>query len=361
MIRIITGLPGGGKGLFCLDVIIEELLHGERLICTNLPLKIEELCEYLGNKGFTGDIHQRLRILNDDEAKCFFLYREKINNLKLPSDEEVKRGVNVDYGNHLPVLYVITEAHIYFDSRNWARTGPHLTFYASQHRHLGDDCYFDTQSESFLESRVRKLAQEFVVCRNLTGTRFMSIFRLPPKFIRITYAHPPEGAPQKPLSTSLPRSLDLPRANCYDTTAGVGIQGRGKPVEKIALKGIPWYFLLIAVALVLFLIWYVPTLFLTSKKADNATATHPAAQFKPSLQTNLPSILGIVRTGQKFTIYLSDGTRFNEFDAPRIERISRDFILMKNGDRFHWKFDGDSNAALPAYRPPQAAAAGGGG
>ena len=40
-IHFISGKPGGGKGLYCMKLILDELVKGRRPVVTNLPIKIQ--------------------------------------------------------------------------------------------------------------------------------------------------------------------------------------------------------------------------------------------------------------------------------------------------------------------------------
>jgi len=74
-IRFVCGKPGGGKSLFAVKLITKELLTGNRIVVTNVALKMDEFRAYLEAEGFTGELERRLQILEGDEPRQFFLFR----------------------------------------------------------------------------------------------------------------------------------------------------------------------------------------------------------------------------------------------------------------------------------------------
>jgi len=253
-VRVILGKPGGGKSFICLVEIIEELVYGCRVIVTNLPLDLPALNAYI-QKNYPKediDLHDRVRILSEEETKFFFAHRHNGCDFRVPSEDETKRGVRIDYGDIgalRPVFYVIDEAHTHFDARAWMNSGPHLTFYNSQHRKPGDEVFFVTQFVELLDKRCTGFAQEFWTVRNY-GMERLSIFKGPKgqHVCTTTLARP---GPNVPTMNTRYFRLDLKIAECYSTTSGVGMSGRkAKPREK-ETKGVPWY---VAVPLVIGLI-----------------------------------------------------------------------------------------------------------
>jgi len=77
-LHFVSGKPGGGKSLYSMSLLQDELLHGDRLICTNLPLNLGELNAYLTEEfpDRVFDLHKRIRVLDDaTETGRFWLYR----------------------------------------------------------------------------------------------------------------------------------------------------------------------------------------------------------------------------------------------------------------------------------------------
>jgi len=156
------------------------------------------------------------------------------------------------------VLYGIDEAHVLFDARSWKASSAALTFYNSQHAKLRDDVIFVTQFLKLLEVRVRGFAEQFHVYRNFFGVKAFSILRMPRRIRELQYSVEPgpgAGAPDQEKW----RTLDLKKAACYDTMAGVAVVGGRKPDERKGKGfGVPWWVPLVAlVAFGVFMSWSV--------------------------------------------------------------------------------------------------------
>jgi zona occludens toxin (predicted ATPase) len=230
-VSFIVGKPGGGSSMLATRVILNELAATDRYVVTNVPLRPKRVIEYLRARYGAAVNPARIRILNDDETKTFFLHRAGGHVAAMPPD-----GTNgvVDYskcvgpddvardnGELLPVFYVIDETHLHFGARDWAKTGKAAMWYLSQHRHFGDKVVFVTQSWKNVDSAFRRLAQEFTTCVNLSKRRAFG-FRLPPVFMLRTFDQEPTPYATE-VSTETQR-LDVDGlASCYDTAAGVGI------------------------------------------------------------------------------------------------------------------------------------------
>jgi len=252
MIRLFIGTPGAGKSYAALKDVVEELVYGNRLIITNLPILAGELNAWLAvnHSTWTDDINLRLRIINEDETKQFYKFRAITGAIGQVTPEDSREGRHLPYGDHRGngILYVIDEAHIPFDSREWASTGPELTYYNSQHRKLWDELIFITQFEKLIDVRVRGFVQEFCYFNNNGMERFWTYFQKPQSFTMEVHRKPPSGpSAPKPLETHHYR-MDFTLAKCYDTSAGVGISGRRKPETRRKKSLSIWW--LVAAAIV---------------------------------------------------------------------------------------------------------------
>ena len=271
-VHFISGKPGGGKTLYSLRLILDELLHGDRLIVTNVPLRFPELNAYLQERydrlyqvrfivenavnGIPLHLKDRIRIITEDELTQFFTFRGNGVRLAGVSNEDWRKGVRPDYSTvkDSGVFYVLDEVHIAFNSRAWALTGNEVLYYLSQHRKLGDDVVCITQSVNNVDKQFRSVAQDYTYIRNLSKQR-AGFMRLPAMFVRSTYA-----GPFTPTSTAMESGtfkLDVSGlAACYDTAKGVGIHGRAGADTRARKKGISWIWFVIGLPLLLWVIFH---------------------------------------------------------------------------------------------------------
>jgi len=245
-------------------------------VVTNVAIKLEEFRAYLDARGFKGELERRLELLSENEPREFYLRRgrgrvfrkqERSKELSAVIDcsrewietpalarEMVLDGVEVKEDNGefycLPgngkgrpggVVYVMDEAHVHFDSRAWATTGPSVTYYNTQHRKLSDEVVFVTQHVELCEKRFRLLAQEFIYLKNLAKTRFAwGLFGAPSLFVRSHYLQPVTGQGQTAMEV---RTFTLNTSGglceCYDTAAGVGFVGATAD-KGDKRRGMPW-------------------------------------------------------------------------------------------------------------------------
>lgn len=251
-IHFISGKPGGGKSLFSTQEIVRFITQTDRIIVTNVPIKLDNLQHYLHDLGHTIHVQDRVRILDEDETRVFWRARgfqtlppeEKDGEINFSLLPEVK-----------PVVYFIDEIHLFFNSREWQKTGKTAIRYLSQHRHLGDEVYCITQSIANVDKQFRSLAQDFTYLRNMRAESW-GWFAAPNKFVATTYLSPAESS-----TTAIGKQefkLDIKGlASCYDTSGGVGMPGGTGGDKGKRGKGLPtWTFIPIA-CLIAFLGWYL--------------------------------------------------------------------------------------------------------
>ena len=207
-VHFITGKPGGGKSLYAVRLIADELRIGCRPVVTNVSLRLGELNEYLQRDGRFPEsgVVGRVQLLSDDETKRFWRVRPyldvdgawQIARIGDTSETDWKAGKRpcLQVAGCGGVLYVIDELHLFFSAREWASTGAEALFYLSQHRKLGDDVVCVTQAVGHVDKQFRNLAQDFTTLRNL-GKEKWKLFRGPRAFLRQTYLSVPTG-PQVP-------------------------------------------------------------------------------------------------------------------------------------------------------------------
>lgn len=232
-IHFISGKPGGGKTLYTVKLIIEELVYGTRQVVTNVSLNLGRLNEYLQQTypKESIDLHARVKKLTDDQCREFWKYRDI----------------------QTPVLFALDELHLFFNAREWMNTGPACLHYLSQHRKLGDDIICVTQHVENVDKQFRSVAQDFTLIVNGFKQKF-GLFRGLPMFTRYTFAQPPSGLKMQPDETAHFRLDAKGIASCYDTAAGIGVHGRGADKKEKA-KGLhPVMFPLIAAGVIVLIV-----------------------------------------------------------------------------------------------------------
>jgi len=257
------GLPGDGKSVSGVRCLVDELRKGFRSVVSNLPLEMGELEAYLrANAKDDCKCWSRVVELVQKQVRKFWLIRPDGWRLIDIGDEQysqnqfpdlgtcyrwvkgdgsekrpdlatltlpevlglVEKGL-VETGETPPAVYILDESQNFWPSRSYQTTPKGFMFYLSQHRHLGDDCYFITQKETQVEKVVRNLVSAYWVFRNL-GKRRRFGFRLPAGwFSYARFAEPPGGQGAVYEATGMFR-LDIEGlAKCYRTASGVGIGG----------------------------------------------------------------------------------------------------------------------------------------
>jgi len=251
-IHFISGKPGGGKSLYAMKLLVEELRLGKRCISTNLPVDQGRLAEWLHEKyGSSFGLHERLRLLGEKEAAEFWRFPTRYVDLtekkRLNDEGKGKGSKTIEVTDHGwrqttgPVLFIIDEAHVYFNARRWQETGDDAVYYLSQHRHLGDDCIIVTQHVGNVEKQFRVLAQDFTYIRNHAKEK-IGFFKSFGRFTRRTYLSPATGAPGETAMERGTFTLDVTGlASCYDTASGVGIHGRAEADQGERRSGLPFW------------------------------------------------------------------------------------------------------------------------
>lgn len=235
-VNFICGKPGGGKTLSALKLIDFELRIGNRLVVTNVAIRLDELNAYYQSDGIIVDLMRRIKILNDEEIVNFWKYREEGQ----------------------AIFAVIDEAHLLYSAREWMRhdKGRTVLEYLSQHRKFGDDVILVTQHPKLVDVQLRLLAQDYTYVRNMKKEGF-GPFRMPSVFTRKTYLEPFTGHQMCVQRTVFRVPKDL--AKCYDTAAGVGIISNGIGDLGERRRGLPWQIIVVCVLVLGWCAWQVPS------------------------------------------------------------------------------------------------------
>ena len=267
-VLLVTGLPRHGKSYFGVLQLLEELRRGKRYVCTNLPLDLRELgvfCDKTDGLPVGQGLSERIRLLSPAETSEFWLYDpegEIVKGVTLfepqvrewhDEAERVGSGVSrlksrkavkvPDFRHRQEesypgVLYIIDEAHLFFDAHAWQSLGTDCSYFISQHGHMRTDILFITQHPGKLAKRLRMDLEEWTVVSNLGRVKGWKGVTVPGWFMRETRA----GSPDDPVPCEAERGHFKLRAETigklYSTSAGVGLSGRVDTQEK--KRGAHW-------------------------------------------------------------------------------------------------------------------------
>lgn len=232
----LTGKPGAGKSYFATRLILAEIKEQNRPIVSNVPINQKALREYV-KKDF---YYYPLDTYSDNKA--FFTNRGYYNI------EVENLGSNVDFKPLLKeddegVLFIIDEAQLYFNARNWKHMPQATMSYISTIRHVGDSLIWMCQKYSDIDSQIRGKTQAFHVLRNLSkekigmfkrGTGFRCYQYLEENHIS---AH---GGDIQRASQDFTYPFDLKVAECYSTSLFNKDHDKKYKVRAIPLKYLIW-------------------------------------------------------------------------------------------------------------------------
>lgn len=367
MIEFFLGKTGAGKSYLAIKEIRNFLVSSDDgYVVTNLAIDLGALNAYLARRypKRSIDVINRVRILSDSEARYFYLHRERGVDLHMTTKEEQDRlefpPFSEAANNSQFVLYVIDEAHIFFDSRAWGQVGLTLNFFASQHRKFRCDIIFVTQFLDQCEKRLRLHATRYIECSNW-GMRQWMFWRLPKRFRTAeTYKQPP-----CPAETSGSCQMEIDLANCYDTSAGVGVRG-GRAPERVRRKGLPFWTLpatVLAIVGVLYLFadTVVPNALnsiggsvkdMTAEVSTAVTAVVPSVvndSTAPGVNKEQPRYMsGYMVRGDRALVSFTDGSVIDSSDPSYNGLETRGLAVWVDGQRVLRK----PFVAVPVERRP---------
>jgi hypothetical protein len=348
MIHFISGKPRGGKSLYGMRLLLNEIVHGDRYVMTNLAVKVGALSEYIQQKHPAAyarrtasglSLTQQIFTLEDSDLAEFFCFRPE-GRIKGVSNREWTAGIRPDFSiAKSSVLYILDEVHIAFNARRWAETGTQVLYYLSQHGKLGDDVVAITQHVKNVDRQFVSVAQDFTYVKNLAKSR-MAYFQLPSMFVRHTYSSPPLNNFTPSEETGV-FSLDVTGlASLYDTGKGVGIHGKADVGQR--KRGIPWQVFAVGVPVLVWMAYlYIPnvlksllvpaqakTAAVVNKASVEASGIIPLRSPAQTAQTNVPiTCSGWIISGDGIEVFLSDG-RTADSRAGEVQRVEKNRVRV---------------------------------
>lgn len=240
----LTGKPGAGKSYFATRVIIAEITEGKnRPIVSNVPVNIEKLREYV-KKDF---YYYPLETYTDNKA--FFAnrgyYKLEVDNL----------AANVDFAPLLKedddgVLFIIDEAHLYFNARHWKHMPQATLSYITTIRHVGDSLIWMCQKFTDIDSQIRGKTQAFHLLRNLEKEK-LGWFKRGTGFRCYQYQEESHinshGSGTHPPSQDFAYPFDIKIAECYNTSLFNKAHDKKHKIKAIPLNYIIYACITIAV------------------------------------------------------------------------------------------------------------------
>ena len=212
MIEIYEGRIGSGKTFHAVKQAMEYFVQGGT-VCTNIRLNWDECRDWCRkNRGVEIEDSQYV-YLEDEQVGTFHRYT--------PSG-------TVD----CPVLVMIDEAHIWFNSRDWAHADREFLTFLTQSRHVFTDVLFISQSAMNCDKQIMRLVCYIWRHRDM---RALHLFGLKQKWMQTILAVKYEFDGR----TLIDRELvyfDRDIFRCYDSFANVRDFARKGTVKRKSIK-----------------------------------------------------------------------------------------------------------------------------
>ncbi len=260
-IVFVSAVIGGGKSLYATRCILEELRRSNRMIVTNVPLRMDTPAEDDGTTMTVAewchkyidepvDLRKRLRVLTREEVFEFWRYLPDRDPLPLVSQArpgkdpvevtDLEARVELARKGEIPFgcFYVIDEVHLYFAARDWQAIGNKVEHYMSQLRKCNDDLFLITQHPEKVDKNFRRNSTQWLYLKNMSRTRLWGGVMLKGRFRYNIYPDMPQRG-DKPEQSGWMQLADKEYHKCYDTMAGVGLMGKMHP-ESSRVKGYHW-------------------------------------------------------------------------------------------------------------------------
>lgn len=242
----LTGKPGAGKSYFATRLIIAEITKGNnRPIVSNVPINVRRLREYCGKDFY----YYPLETYTDNKA--FFTNRGSYHITDLPTSENIdfKPLIREDDDG---VLFIIDEAHLYFNARNWKNMPQATISYITTIRHIGDSLVWMCQKFSDIDSQIRGKTQAFHLLRNLEKEK-LGMFKRGTGFRCYQYQNERDieahGAQGTMASQDFNYPFELKVAECYNTSLFNKAHDKKYRIKAIPLNYVVYAVITIAVCL----------------------------------------------------------------------------------------------------------------
>jgi len=346
----VSGKPGGGKSLYGMKLLIEELVYGTRVVVTNLAVELGQLNEYLQrefpNKSI--NLFERLRVLDDDQVAAFWTFRAVGFGVPTQLNKgQWESGLRPDYSQVSDggVLYIIDEVHNYFNARYCMLVCRDVLFYLSQHRKMGDDVVLISQPTKIAEAAFMRMCETFYHCRNLSKWKLpiaFGIFRSPALLLVNEYK---EASASKPAVSTRTYPIDRKGiGSIYKTAAGVGFVG-GEADTQAKPRGLPSWLFVLSVVVIILGTWKLVQIGINKTVGNDMLKVKgqkgPFYPSGPKAVTNSAAVTieplpvtiakqaaasipkpvedvycsGRVKLGRTYRYYLTDGRRIDETDS----------------------------------------------
>lgn len=329
MIRALLGKLGAGKSRILAGELVKELSESNRVIVGNFPVELMPWVNGVGRPQLglvayllwrmkkpqlAADSKERVFRLPDECMPEFFLYRPLLLDVPLPvgsvevmrntkyklvralgeykGDGEKRRLMSFDtsvFNISGGVCYLVDEAWKFWPAREWDTTAKGAIYYAAHSRKTSDVWWWATHSTSDIDKSIVRKTQEYHKVRN-RGKLRAGIFRQPNDIAVDVFTDPPTGAVQQPMYSYKLLVDEEGVAQTYDTTGGVGLQGRMRGDMGEKRKGLPWkmvYILVPMLGLLLFsAFWFPMSWFIKKNRHKIQDAIVPQVRASAFVSTN---------------------------------------------------------------------------
>lgn len=408
-LHMLYGKKGSGKSMYGVKTLLSVVANTDRVIWTNLAIKFPQCQKYLEETyGWKGDVRDRIWIDEDfTHLREFWLHLGFGWSIRRVSKEEWRKGKRLSYTfayrwNETvdestrrvdiceleeeefreavrtgqiekkpfkelpPVQYLIDEVGTLWDCRDYQHLPETFVWWLDQQRKLKADCVMMCPDPDGLDKKIKKHVDDWMHFTNWGRTK-RSIFRLPKVMTYHHFDQVPTGIGVKPMCSGTMKVDISGLGQCYDTSAGVGIDGGMKADTDEQVSGIHWAWFIVVAIIATVGIAMVPSAIkngsnkvfggvkkqmvqpaVAQSKPLLATNQNPVQAIQESIQARARSqeeskqrskeklrLTGLSQLNDSVFIAMSDGTSYwwPCQAKDRIVYVGKDFVVMKDGER----------------------------